>query len=1210
MRQGKAAFFGAVLALASAVFFPGSLVAQIGGAGAIQGTVTDPSGGVVPNATVVGTNQATNVTTTIQTTDKGFYVLSPLQAGKYTVTVKRNGFKTYTQQDVTVNALTTAGLNIKLEVGTVTQQVTVTSAPPQLNTSNGTLGATIENSAYSALPLAVSNGPRNPQGFVTLLPGVTGAGGTLHVNGGQGYTGTIYINGSPDVYQELGNDNRGLTLGLSVDSINQFQLDTSGTPAMYEGQGVQNYVTKSGTNRFHGSAWEYLRNTDFDARCFFCSTRAVEHQNEFGGDLGGPIVHNKIFFFADYDGFREHTGTNPRYISIPTAAERTGDFSALLGPQLSTCTVGGVKNKPCYDALGRPIYQGEIFDPSTTRTVGGAEIRNGFGFDSITGQPIPGQANVIPSGDISAISQSLASYLPATVNNDVANNFLESFPNPRTDNELTARGDFILSQRNRMWAVMDWGRLIYTGTPANNMPLPYAEERQVTEEPWLGQLGDTFIISPTLVNQLNLSYNRIAIPITNLTVGGHYATKSGIKGLPPGQASNAFPRVTFGGPNSPTNWGGNGAEAFDEYDNEWDISETAELVYGAHNLSFGADLAKQSDIFFSPDQGSFPAVFSFGNNQTAGFDSKGNLLTAVGNSYASYLLGDLSGGSIGYNAAAEVDSISFRYGPFIEDDWRVTPHLTMNLGLRWDVFTPFVERYNRFTFMSATAINPVVGIPGVLQYAGSGSFGCGCRTPVQTHYHEFAPRFGFAYQFMKDTVLRASWGMFYDRAGALGGGIDTQAANLGALGYSNGPIISTPNSYTPALSAWNGGTIPSFQQPPIFDNTLNTGYTTATGPKAGGMTYPDPQLGGHPVETESYNFGIERALTPSMVLGVYYSGSQGHFIPTTGRGYYLDQILPKYLVLGSLLNATATTANIAKANAILASSGIPNVGLPYATFDGSIGQMLRPFPQYSGVGDPYGDVGNETYNSLQVMLQHTMSRGLQFLVSYTFSKDLGNGGSIKGGKGAGLGSARTGYNLDQEKSICNCDVPQALVVSEVWQLPIGTGHSLFNGNRVERAIASGWEVSGIESYYKGGPLGAFGAACNLPYAGTCYADYNPSFSGAVRINGSYGSGTDPAATPYLDVGAFQSPAPYTFGNTPRSAAFDLWGPGSLNEDLALRRNFKIHENWTLLLSGEAYNSFNRVNFGGPNTSITSKGFGTVGSAGGGRILQVVARLNF
>ncbi|MGH9350987.1 MAG: TonB-dependent receptor domain-containing protein [Terriglobia bacterium] len=1184
-------------------------MAQIGGNGVIQGTLTDPTGAVIPGAAVIATNEATGVKTTSQTTGKGFYVLSPLPAGEYTVRATAAGFKVYSQEHVVVNAISTVGLNLTLQVGAATQQVTVTAAPPQLNTSNGTLGATVPNSAYAVLPLAVSGGPRDPQGFVTLLPGVTGAGGTLHVNGGQGYSGTIYVNGSPDMYQELGNDNRGLALGLSVDSIQQFQIDTSGTPAMYDGQGVENYVIKSGGNQFHGSAFEFARNTAFDSRSFFAATRPVEIQHEFGGTLGGPIKRNKIFFFADYDGWRLHAGTNPSFRSIPTSGERTGDFSALLGPQMSTC--GSNKKSSCTDALGRPIYQGEIFNPATTRTLKGVEVRDGFGFDPTTGLPIPGQANVIPTADISKISQSLQSYLPAAVSSSVQNNFSASFPQVQSNNEITTREDFVLSDKDRMWTAFDWGKKTYIQGPNNGLPLPYAEERQVVEEPWLGQWGDTYTLTPTLLNQLNLSYNRIGIPISNLTVGQHYPTKAGISGLPSGQAANAFPRINWSGPNSPTNWGGNAAEAFDEFDNEWDITENMEWVHGTHDVKFGADLAKQSDIFFSPDQGSFPAVFSFSNSETAGFDQSGNLLTAVGNSYASYLLGDLADAGISYDAAAEVDSLSYRTGLFVEDDWKTTQRLTLNLGLRWDVFTPFVERFNHFTFMNPALPNPAVNnYAGVLQYAGFGQFSCKCRTPVQTHYGDFAPRFGFAYRLMKHTVLRGSWGMFYDRAGALGGGIDTQAANLGALGYSNGPIITSPDGFTPAQVAWNGGAMPSFVQPPVFDPTLNTGYNTTTGPKGGGMTFPDPQLGGHPVVTESYNFGVERELTPSTVLTVSYSGSQGHFIPGgVGRGIYTDQIQPKYLVLGRLLTQSATTANLASANSILAANSITSVGLPYPTFDGTIGQMLRPFPQYSGVSDPYGDVGNEVYNSLQVMAQRRMSRGLYFLASYTFSKDIGTGGSVKGGKGAGLNAARSGYNGSIEKAVCPCDIPNNLTISEVWQLPLGAGHSLFSGSPVARALASGWEFSGIETYSSGTPLGPVGAACNVPYAGRCYADYNPSFNGSARINGSYGNGV-PQSTPYIDKGAFESPAPYTYGNTPRTLPFDLRGPAGLNEDFALMRNFKLHENWTFQLRAEAFNAFNRVIFGGPNFNITSSAFGTIGSAGDPRIVQFSGRIVF
>lgn len=1201
MHRLHRAIIDALLGLVGVAFCASMLMAQIAGSGVINGTVTDPTGAVVPHATVVCTNQATHVSNTAKTTNRGLYVVSPLQAGDYTLKITAPGFKAYTQRDVVVNALTTTTVNLTLQVGASTQHVTVTSAPPRLDTTNGTEGATVPNKAYTVLPLAMNNGPRNPTAFVTLLPGVTGAGGTLHANGGQGFTGTTYINGAPDVFQEIGNDTRGVALGISVNAIQQFQLDTSGTPAMYEGQGIQNYVIKSGSNKYHGSLYEFLRNTKLDARPFFSATRAVEKQNEFGGTIGGPIIHNKMFFFFNYDGYREVLGTNPQFVSIPTTAEQNGNFSALLNTNNIVAT----------DALGRPIYQGEIFNPATTRMVNGVEVRNGFGFDPTTGLPT-GAANIIPPSDISKISQSFQSYLPSTVNNNVQNNYESSLPFTQGDDEFTTKEDFNLSNRDRLWVAFSRGRRHYLGAPSNYLPLPYAAERQVVEEPWLGQIGDTYTLTPSLVNQLNISYHRIGIPISNMTMSGHYPSKAGLSGLPSGQAADAFPRIIFNGPNSPTEWGGNGAEAFNEFDSVWNLTDTMELIHGAHDITFGADFGKGSDIFFAPDLGSYPAVFEFGNNQTAGFDASGNVVTAVGNSYASYLLGDMSQAFISYNAAAEVDSRSSDYAPFIEDDWKVTPHLTLNLGLRWDVITPFITRHNLFTFINLNQPNPAVdGYPGVLQYAGYGKYSCDCRTPVKTHFGNFAPRFGFAYQFMKNTVLRGSWGMFYDRAAALGGGIDPQAANLGALGYSNGPIINAPNSYTPALYGWNGGTIPPYQQPPVFDPTLNTGYNTTTGPTGGGMTYPDYQLGGHPVVTESYNLGIERELGSSTSVSVMYSGSQGHFIPIyPGRGYYTDEILPKYLVLGAMLDNNATAANIASANAILAKNGIASVGLPYANFQGTIGQMLRPFPQYAGISDPYGDVGNEVYNSLQISVKRHFSKGLYFLASYTWSKDIGTGGSIKGGKGAGLGSIRTGYNIAQEKAVCPCDIPNMLTISEVYQLPFGKGHSLFSSNRVASAIASGWEVSGIETYESGTPLGPVGAACNVPYAGSCYANYNPSFSGPVRINGSYGSGPNPSATPYVNIAAFQNPAPYTFGNTPRTLPFDLRNPPYYDEDIALMRNFKIRENWTFQLRGEAFNAFNRVNFGGPNMNITSSGFGTVGSAGAPRIFQLAGKLTF
>jgi hypothetical protein len=1158
------------------LLFASGAAAQIGGNGAIQGMVSDATGAAIPGATVVATNEATQVQTTAQTTGKGFYVLSPLPPATYTVTVNANGFETVVQHHIIVNALQVVGLSLTMQVGSPKQEITVTSAPPVLDTQNGTLGATVPNEAYTALPLTMSNAPRSPTGFVALIPGVNTAAGTLHVNGGQGYTGNIYIDGQPMIFNELGADNRGVNFAISVDAVDQFQIDTSGTPAMYEGQGVQNYVLKSGTNSFHGDLFEFLRNTDLDSRGFFAATTPVEIQNEFGGTIGGPIKKDKLFFFAGYDGYRRRAGTNPSFESIPTAAERSGNFSALPVP---------------------------IYDPATTNCNGSGPCTR-----------LPFTGNLVPASRLSPIASALQAELPATVNGNLQDNFIEAFPNDQNNNEFQTKEDWAISDKNRLWGAFARGVLsdVAPGAPpSNGLPLPYAESRFVTERFYLAQLGDTYTISPTLLNQLNLSYNRLAIPIINETVKNQYPIKAGFVGLPPGQAADAFPRVTWAGPDAPTQWGGNGAEAFDEYDNNYSIQDDFEWVHGNHNFTFGTDLGKEVDTFFSPDSGSFPAVIAMSNTETAGFNSKGTLLTNTGNSYASFMLGEPDSMSYSYDAAAETASIDYRFAFYVQDDWKATRRLTLNLGLRYDIFTPFVEHHNLGSFLNPSLPNPEVnGRPGALEFFGYGPDSCSCRTPIQTHYLNFAPRLGFAYQLTDKMVLRGSYGIFYDRAAALGGGIDPES--LSTLGYTNGPIIVSPDSgITPALGPnFNGGLLPGFAQPPIFDPTLNTGYNTLTGPKGGSITYGDYYLGGKPMYTESYNFGIERQLSSSMVLNVSYSGSQSHFVPTQiGRGIYSDQMDPEYLVLGNLLRASATPANIAAADNI-----IPGLQLPYPYFQGTIGQMLLPFPQYSGVSDPYSDIGNEYYNSLQVVVSRRMAKGLYFLGSFTYSREIGDAGSIKGGKGGGAGRGRTAYNNALEKGVSFIDIPEMATISEVYQLPFGSGHSLGSGNSVVRALVSDWEVSGIETYERGTPLGTVGASCNAPYTGACYASFNPAFSGPVRINGSYGTGDllgkdNPA---YINAAAFANPAAFTFGNTPPTLAYNLRNPPLFDEDFAVQRRFAITEKAALEFRAESFNAFNRVVFSGPSISnINSSGFGKItGQANNPRQFQLSAKIVF
>jgi hypothetical protein len=377
------------------VIAAGSAFGQVGGTGTIQGTVSDPSGAVVAGASVTATNMASGVQTERKTTEAGFFALSLLPAGEYTVTVKAQGFQSFVQEHVTLDALQVVGLNPKLEVGQANQSVTVVEAPSVLKTDDTALGSSMQNSVYDALPLAMNaaGSPRDPSAFAGLSIGVdnysTQAAGpsTGSFNGGQTYQNEVYIEGLPLTSAGTESDTRNLAFGISVEAVEQFQVETSGAKAMYEGQGVENYVLKSGGNQFHGGVYEYFRNTDFDARGFFAAVLPADHQNEFGVNLSGPLRKNKLFFFGNYDGYRLVSATTPvGYQSIPTAAERMGDFSAF--PQL-------------------------IYDPSSAT---GTAART----------PFPN--NAIPSNRISKVSQSFQSYLPPPTNGNITNNYLAVLP--------------------------------------------------------------------------------------------------------------------------------------------------------------------------------------------------------------------------------------------------------------------------------------------------------------------------------------------------------------------------------------------------------------------------------------------------------------------------------------------------------------------------------------------------------------------------------------------------------------------------------------------------------------------------------------------------------------------------------------------------------------------------------------------------------------
>ena len=331
MRTGRyCPALAGMMVLAAVLVHPATGFAQIGGSGSIQGTVLDASKSALPGATVTATNRATDVVTTRQTTESGVYVLSPLAPGEYRVTVTLDGFQTVTHEGIVVDGLTAVGLNVTLPVAGINQDVLVTAETPQLATADARLGQTIRNEVYTALPLVMNTGgPRDPTAFMFLMPGVQSVGRWGNVMGGQDFTNDTYVDGIPITNAVVQGEGRNLSFGISVESIEQFQVETSGTAVMYNGQGASNYVVKSGTNQFRVSAFEYFRNKGLDSKAFFAATKPDDNQHEFGFTAGGPIRRSQMFFFTAYDGYRDRRQTESRLVSIPTLAQRRGDFSAL-----------------------------------------------------------------------------------------------------------------------------------------------------------------------------------------------------------------------------------------------------------------------------------------------------------------------------------------------------------------------------------------------------------------------------------------------------------------------------------------------------------------------------------------------------------------------------------------------------------------------------------------------------------------------------------------------------------------------------------------------------------------------------------------------------------------------------------------------------------------------------------------------------------------
>ncbi len=1282
--------------------------AQTAGEGAIEGTVTDSTGAVVSNAMVVATNNNTGVSTRQTTTSEGVYDLRPIIPGTYTVTISATGFKTYIQKNVVVNALQVVGLNARLEVGQAAQSVTVTAAPPELETTNATLGGTMTTAEYTDLPvmLQVAGASGLQQRDITqvsnLMPGAqVPPGGRSSIVGGTAQRlGEVYIDGLATTVISQQGDNRPVFNVVPLESIDQVQVVTSGFSAEYQGAGLENYNLASGGNQYHGALFEYDRNTVFDAWSFSAKPgspsnvtkkiingvvttvpgpKTPEHQNEYGFKVGGPVRipylfngHDKLFFFASYDGFHSYEGANAIANTVPTMKMRSGDFSELLA------------------ANGGPGYN--IYDPTTLNCPTPSTCtRQQYSYN--------GQPNVIPPGELSPITQAMMKWLPQPETSTVTGNYLSGIPQGYNNWLYSARFDWNVSAKNRLSGAVTGGNrhaIPFTSSANPGIPvLPYITVTASTVAGHFADIEDTYEINSHLVNQIKYGFlNFGGPPVANPSEGiSQYEGASfGITGLPAGQASLDFPGSTFSGSNAPSSWGGSTSST--SVSNTYEAVDNLNWVKGKHAMTMGIQfqwLELQGDAY---DGYSKPLSLTWNTPETAQISGT-SYASNTGYSFASFMIGAVNSSGLTVQPFSVVGGRYRTIAPYFQDDYKLTSKLTLNLGLRWDWLPTYREVLNRWSFLNPNIANPITGNMGALQFAGNyGGPGvsCNCTSPAQNYWKNWGPRLGFAYAANNKTVIRGGYAVLYTHAGGTGGAggayngtgnngfTSTVAFPDGAAGPNAGPAFwlnSNPASaFGPTGYAANtniggpGYTLPAIAPPSAASQGLLTGYFVC-GPNTAiyaqcsgvangaavngsGIAFPDPYLSGRAPEIDFWNFGVQRELMANLTISVNYAGSESHFLAGASnmRGLQSGEIDPKWFALGTWLSQKATPANIAAAQA---ATGMTLPSYPWyqaaasasnsAASNATIGHMLTWMPQYSGTTDTWGDVANSNYHALQISLNKRVSDGLSFTVNYTFSKNMDDAGTARSGYAIPASATANGRAWAPDRidySLSVNDQKHNLEVFGVYALPFGKGG--YGADHVlVRALAGGWKLSGISSYWSGLPL-TITASCSgyQNYGqGTCMPDVNPNFSGPVRINGGWGKGVTAAtlgtrsyltgyisnATPGNGVGGvacasstgpFCNSNNFMIGNSARTAPYNLFGPGEFRLNMALRRTFPIKGDRTHFIFGvDCANVTNSVTFGNNaqnnqiGTNVNSASFGTVGFASAdSRAFQFSGRLEF
>ena len=1129
--------------------------------GSIQGTVTDPSGATITGATVTSRNLDTGLSVATVSSNAGLYSLANLPPGRYTIVIESPNLKKYTREGVTVQTGTTVSLDIQMQIGGASEAVTVAADATQLETATSDIGATVQSTLVQNLPLEVNGTVRNPVQFISLVPGFVGKVGNnpgdnstddFKVNGGQEGGTDVLVDG---VSISLVSPNTQWNKGVSTEGVQEFKVLQSNFSAEYgeSGDGIVSLTVKSGTNDWHGSVYDFLRNRTLDANSWANNVqglkKSVNTQNDFGATFGGPVriprIYNgrdRTFFFFDYEGFRFRTGgTSP--ISVPTPAFQSGDFTELCPTGFS----GGLCNDPTH----------QLYDPTTHVAIPGNLLSN--------------DPNFTPS----AVVSKLFGLLPSA-GTALTNNVIDTTISSTTATIFDVKIDQNISEKHRISGGFDYDNT-NTGGISNLGPLFGSVTPQSTR---YIRVSDNYIFTPSIVNQFLTGFSRRFRGEVSNSLGQDYPAKIGLTGVSP----VTLPCVKFTGTPYENLLNNCGDSQF--ADNVFQTSDSVNWVKGKHNMKFGGEIRALQFNVRRLTQAS--GEFDF-NAQETSSSGAGGVGGVGGDPVASALFGLVNTSTLNYGSFSGVRYKDFSF--FAQDSYRITNRLTLNYGLRYDLDIPASEAFDRFSMVDPTLANPGAGgIAGAYTYFGSGAGRNGQTRPQDTYTKAFGPRLGFAYSINDKTVLRGGYGIFYEplKEGSF--------ADQDGLGFFNKQTISPTNGGPIQID--NGVTR-------IFPDS---GPFTPDGQNGSNGVISVPSNTGRPADIQTWNLDIQRQINANLFVSVAYVGSKGTHLPALN--IIPNQVNPKYLSLGADLGMDVSCLALNTCpNSVAA-----GVTLPYPTFTGTINQALRPFPQYGDFNQEDNSfspdrTGNSTYHAMQVKVDKRFAQGLSFLVSYTVSKNLTDADSAGPGVAGFVGTnefiGQNSYDRAAEKAVSALDTPQSLVASFVYELPLGHGRRYLNGGGATDRVVGGWYVAGVGQYKSGQPTEVYGpcggTAGDVLFAG-CHFTGNARVNVAPGVSETNKSNFNPFTTPFWNPAAFTPAAALTFGDEPRSLTAAR-GFGQRDEDFTLGKKTRIFGERALVdFRAEFFNIFNRhvFNVGAGNLNSPFIPLGSPGCNGAGQ----------